>query len=62
MPNILIDEGIRLISEYLDIINIFKRAHLENQLLEKIDNEEYIQMSDECKKSLKKVYKSSYPK
>ena len=62
MPNILIDEGMRLISECLDIINIFKRAHLENQLLEKIDNEEYIQMSDECKKSLKKVYKSSYPK
>ena len=62
MPNILIDEGMRLISECLDIINIFKRAHLENQLLDKIDNEEYIQMSDECKKSLKKVYKSSYPK
>ena len=38
LQNILIDEGMELVSEYLDVINIFKRAHLENKLLGKIDN------------------------
>ena len=60
MQNILIDEGMELVSEYLDVINIFKRAHLENKLLGKIDNEDFIEMSDECKKGVQKVYKSYF--
>ena len=60
LQNILIDEGMELVSEYLDVINIFKRAHLENKLLGKIDNEDFIEMSDECKKGVQKVYKSYF--
>ena len=60
LQNILIDEGMELVSEYLDVINIFKRAHLENKLLGKIDNEDFIETSDECKKGVQKVYKSYF--
>jgi hypothetical protein len=30
IQNILLDEGMKMVSEYLDIINMFKRAFLED--------------------------------
>ncbi len=48
----------KLVSEYLDIINMFKRAYLEDKLLEKNNIMGEKEMSDECKKKLQKIYTS----
>ena len=58
IQNILIDEGMKLVSEYLDIINMFKRAFLEEQLFQKYDINGEKEMSDECKNKIQKIYKS----
>ena len=60
MQNFLIDEGMRLISQYLDVINLFKKSFRETLLIEKIKEENAIEMSDECKENVQKVYKSFY--
>ena len=60
MQNFLIDEGMRLISQYLDVINLFKKSFRETLLIEKIKEENVIEMSDECKENVQKVYKSFY--
>ena len=58
IQNILIDEGMKLVSEYLDIINMFKRAFLEEQLFQKYNIKCEKEMSDECKNKIQKIYKS----
>ena len=60
MQNFLIDEGMRLVSQYLDVINLFKKSFRETLLIEKIKEENVIEMSDECKENVQKVYKSFY--
>ena len=58
IQNILIDEGMKLVSEYLDIINIFKRAFLEEPLFQKYNITGKKEMSDECKNKIQKIYNS----
>ena len=58
MQNVLLDEGMKVIIEKLDILNLFKKIYRAERLQE-IDNlfEDYIEMSDECKQNLLNLYK-----
>ena len=54
LQNILLDEGIKLITDKLDLINIFKNLCINEK------NEEIINMTDNCKKSIEQIYSSLY--
>ena len=57
IQNILLDEGMKIIIEKLDIMNLFKRIYRDEKLQEmQDDKEEYIKMSDECKTQLFDIY------
>ena len=51
----LIDEGMKIIIEKLDIMNIFKRLYKDEKFQEKM-NVEDIEMSDECKQKIERIY------
>ena len=56
MQNILINEGMKIISEKLDIINIFKKVYrVEKSDIKKITKDEIFDMSKECKNLLKDI-------
>jgi len=60
IQNILLDEGMRIIIEKLDIINIFKRMYRDEKFQEMLDDkEEYIKMSDECKTRIFDIYNNT---
>ena len=51
MKNILLDEGMRVIMEQLEIFNIFMKLYKEEKQLRNIDQKAYtIEMSKEFKK------------
>ena len=54
LENILLDEGMRIISEKLDITNIFKKIYKNDEFEKKY---QIIKMSDNCKKNLKDINK-----
>ena len=59
VQNILIDEGMKIIVEKLDVINLFKEVYrAEKDQKNYINNDEIIEMSDECKLNLKDIYNS----
>ena len=60
--NILLNEGIKVIKEKLDIINIFKNLYLDEIIIEKekINDSEVIEMSEECKNNLEIVNKNKF--
>ena len=60
LQNILLDEGIKIIIEKLDLINIFKKLYKEDKTQERIFKDDIIKMSYDCKFNLQKVYKSFY--
>ena len=55
VQNFLLDEGMNLISEKLDIFNIFKRIYKYEESLEKETNNNIIEMSNECKLKLNNI-------
>ena len=60
IENTLMDEGMKIIGEKLDIINIFKKIHsveLMEQTLKYSGN--LIEMSEACKRKIHALYKSS---
>ncbi len=58
IQNILIDEGMKVIKEYLDIINIFKKIHKLEKMKENNEiKEEIIEMTEECKNNLSIINK-----
>jgi hypothetical protein len=57
VQNILLDEGIRLIVEQLDLVNIFKKLYSEDIVKERMNNNVIITMSNNCKNKLTKFYK-----
>jgi len=60
IQNVLLDEGMKIIIEKLDIMNLFKKIYRDEKLQEKLDdNDEYIEMTDECKTKLHDIYKST---
>ena len=60
IQNALIDEGMNMISEKLDIINLFIKLHRDEIIQEKINKEDIIEMSDKCKIDIQKIYFSFY--
>ena len=60
IQNILLDEGMKIIIEKLDIINLFKKIYRDEKLQSKIETkEEIIDMSEECKKNLHDLFKNT---
>ncbi len=60
IQNILLKEGMKLIIEKLDILNLFKNIyHVENIKENFRTKDEIIEMSDECKNNLKDITKIS---
>ena len=58
IQNILLDEGMKVITEKLDIMNLFKNLYRNEKIQEKeINQEEIIEMSENCKVNLRKLYK-----
>jgi len=55
MQNILLDEGMHIINEHLDIFNLFEQLYKHGKTQEKIKRKEndIIEMSDICKIKLK---------
>ena len=57
--NVLLDEGMRIIMEKMDILYMFKKIIKEDKIQEKLDiNNIQIDMSDECKQNIIKIYKN----
>ena len=59
IQNVLIDEGMNLFSEKLDIINIFSKLMKIEDFENLARKEKTIEMSDECKKRMQDL---NYPK
>ena len=61
IQNILLDEGMRVITEKLDILNMFKKMVRDEKIQENYDfkNEE-MNMSEECKQNIEGIYNSYY--
>lgn len=60
IQNILLNEGMKIIIEKLDIINVFKKIYRDEIVQSKIETkDELIEMSDECKKNIHDLFKSS---
>ena len=55
MYNYLLDEGMRIISEKIDIFNIFNKMYRDGEIAEKEAIKNTIEMSDECKLKLKSL-------
>ena len=55
MNNTLLDEGMKLIIEQLDIFNVFRKLYIESKREKELKEKSVIvEMSDECKQSLAK--------
>ena len=52
VENILLDEGMNVIKEKLDIFNIFDKIYRSEKINESLIKEEIFEMSEECKKKL----------
>ena len=55
--NVLIDEGMEIITEHLDILNIFKKLYRDGKIQEKLQNEkdDIIKMSEKCIQKLNSI-------
>ena len=60
LQNVLINEGMKLVSQNLDIINIFINQMKIDNYLEQFKDNQIIILSDECKKGIEKFYYSYY--
>ena len=59
----LLDEGMKVITEKLDIMNLFVKLYGEEKIQEKLLNDlEGIQMSKDCKYNLKNIKKEKEKK
>ena len=55
IQNVLLDEGINIISNKLDIFNIFDKLYRDEKIHEKLRKYEAIEMSDKCKARLQNI-------
>ena len=61
IQNVLLNEGMRIISNKLDIFNIFDKLYRDEKIHEKLRRHEVIEMTDETIAKLRTIYnKSSY--
>ena len=54
LENILLDEGMNIIVEQLDVINLFKKMH-KNVNIQDALKKDLIEMSDECKMNMNDI-------
>ena len=57
LRNALMNEGMKIIIEKLDIMNIFNRVYKDEKIQERMNFED-IEMSDECKQKIDLMYKN----
>ena len=57
IQNVLLNEGINIISNKLDIFNIFDKLYRDEKIQEKLMKLEVINMSDNCKERLSNIHK-----
>jgi len=55
IQNVLLDEGMNIISNKLDIFNIFDALNRDEKLNDKLWKNENIEMSGECKARLQEI-------
>ena len=60
VQNVLLNEGIGIISNKLDIFNIFDKLYRDEKIHEKYMKHEVIEMSDKCKANLRNVNNKVY--
>ena len=60
LQNVLLDEGMKLIVERLDLRNLFRTIYKEEKMHLNFATGEFIQMSDDCKKKIEDIYNSLY--
>ena len=60
IQNYLLDEGMNIISEKMDIFNIFEKMYKDEEIMEKIVCNKTIEMSDECKIKLQSINHKFY--
>ena len=60
LENILIDEGMSIISERLDIMNIFIKLFRDEKIQENLHKPDTFEISDECKRKIKEIYNKFY--
>ena len=60
IQNSLLDEGMNIITEKLDIFNLFEKLYLEEKMQERLIKDEIIEMSDECKIKIKDILKKIF--
>ena len=60
IQNYLLDEGMNIISEKLDVFNIFEKMYKDEEIMEKMMYNKTIQMSDECKIKIQSINHKFY--
>ena len=60
LQNVLLDEGMKLIVERLDLRNLFRTIYKEEKMNLNFATGDFIQMSDDCKKKIEDIYNSLY--
>ena len=59
VQNILLDEGMNIVNEKLDILNLFRKIYKDDMTSEKFTKIEIKKMSDKCNQNLESLYSSS---
>ena len=55
LQNVLLNEGMKLIFEKLDLLNIFRTVYRDEKIHLKIKNDDLIKMSNNCRKNLEGI-------
>jgi len=60
LKNVLLDEGMKLIVEKLDLLNLFRTLYRDKKNNINFANQEFVKMSDNCKKQIDHICNSLY--
>ena len=60
LQNVLLDEGMKLIVEKLDLLNLFRTLFRDEKNNNNVANQEIIKMSDKCKNKIEHICNSLY--
>jgi hypothetical protein len=60
IQNVLLNEGMCIITDKLNIFNIFDKLYRDEKIHEKLVKHEVIEMTDKCKAKLRTIYNKSY--
>ena len=60
LQNVLLDEGMKLIVQRLDLLNLFRTIYQDEKINLNFATKEFIKMSDNCKKKIEHICNSLY--